>query len=141
MRARACYERARDAAERLNADHLLFQAHEALGGLLESAAPEAALDSYRRAVDHLEAVRSRAVATELKVSFLTDKADVYERIVELADSGADRRQHRRGVPVRRAVEVAGAAGRPVGAVRRRGRLAPELGPAGSRSASAISGPS
>jgi tetratricopeptide (TPR) repeat protein len=81
--ARACYEQARDAAERLNVDHLLFQAHEALGALLESAEPDAAVESYRRAVDHLEAVRSRAVTTELKVAFLTDKADVYERIVSL----------------------------------------------------------
>src|SRR5262249_38050174 len=81
--ARVCYERAREAAERLNVDHLLFQAHEALGGRLESAAPDAAAESYRRAVEHLEAVRSRAVAAELKVAFLTDKADVYERLVDL----------------------------------------------------------
>jgi tetratricopeptide (TPR) repeat protein len=81
--AHACYERAREAAERLNADHLLFQAHEALGGLLEATAPDAAVSSYRQAIDHLEAVRSRAVAAELKVAFLTDKADVYERIVGL----------------------------------------------------------
>jgi tetratricopeptide (TPR) repeat protein len=81
--ARACYERARDAATRLKADHLLFQAHEALGGLLEATDPDAAVASYGRAIDHLEAVRSRAVATELKVAFLSDKADVYERIVGL----------------------------------------------------------
>lgn len=81
--ATACYERARDAASTLNADHLLFQAHEALGALLESASPTEAAESYRKAVEHLEAVRSRAVAAELKVAFLTDKADVYERLVGL----------------------------------------------------------
>ena len=81
--AHACYERARETAERLNADHLLFQAHEALGGLLESTDPDAAVASYRRAIDHLEAVRSRAVAAELKTAFLADKADVYERLVGL----------------------------------------------------------
>ena len=81
--ARACYERARETAERLNADHLLFQAHEALGGLLEATDPAPPSTSYRRAIDHLEAVRSRAVAAELKVAFLADKADVYERIVGL----------------------------------------------------------
>ena len=81
--AHACYERARGTAERLAADHLLFQAHQALGGLLESTDPDAAATSYRRAIDHLEAVRSRAVAAELKVAFLADKADVYERLVGL----------------------------------------------------------
>ena len=81
--AHACYERARETAERLGADHLLFQAHEALGGLLESTDPDAAVVSYRRAIDHLEAVRSRAVAAELKTAFLADKADVYERLVGL----------------------------------------------------------
>jgi CHAT domain-containing protein len=81
--AHACYMRARETAEGLHADHLLFQAHEALGGLLESTDPDAAVTSYRQAIDHLEAVRSRAVAAELKVAFLADKADVYERIVGL----------------------------------------------------------
>lgn len=81
--ARACYERARDTAEALNADHLLFEAYEALGGLLESTDPNAAATSFRQSIDHLEAVRSRAVAAELKVAFLADKANVYERLVGL----------------------------------------------------------
>jgi tetratricopeptide (TPR) repeat protein len=81
--AHDCYERARDAAGRLNADHLLFQAHEAIGGLLETSDPSAAVESYRQAIDCLETVRARTVSPELKVSFLTDKADVYERIVGL----------------------------------------------------------
>jgi tetratricopeptide (TPR) repeat protein len=81
--ATGCYARARDAASKLNANHLLFQAHEALGTLLESAAPEDAAESYRQAVEHLEAVRSQAVAAELKVAFLADKTDVYERLVGL----------------------------------------------------------
>ncbi|MGE3913134.1 MAG: CHAT domain-containing protein, partial [Chloroflexota bacterium] len=81
--AHACYERALATAVKLNADHLLFQAHEALGELLETSAPDEAAESYRQAINHLETVRSRAVATELKVAFLTDKADVYERLVAL----------------------------------------------------------
>lgn len=81
--ARRCFEQAREAGARLNADHLLFQAHTALGELHEEAAPSAAVEAYRRAIDHLEAVRARALTPDLKVSFLTDKASVYERIVGL----------------------------------------------------------
>jgi tetratricopeptide (TPR) repeat protein len=81
--ARSCFTRAQETAEQLQADHLLFQAHEALGGLHEATDPAAALASFRRAIDHLEAVRTRAVAAELKVAFLADKADIYERVVGL----------------------------------------------------------
>jgi tetratricopeptide (TPR) repeat protein len=81
--AHACYARACETATRLNADHLLFQAYEAIGDLLASSAPGEAVESYRRAIEHLEAVRSRTVTAELKVAFLTDKSDVYERLVGL----------------------------------------------------------
>jgi tetratricopeptide (TPR) repeat protein len=81
--AHGCYERARETAEHLHADHLLFQAHEALGGLREATDPAAAVASFRRAIDHLEAVRTRAVVAELKVAFLADKSDIYERVVGL----------------------------------------------------------
>ena len=71
------------AAGALNADHLLYQAHAAVGALLQVADPDAATDSYRRAIDHLEAVRARALADDLKLSFLADKTDLYERVVGL----------------------------------------------------------
>src|SRR5262249_47215837 len=45
--AERCFEQAREAAARLNAHHLLFQAHEALGDLHEGSDPEAAIESYR----------------------------------------------------------------------------------------------
>lgn len=88
--AERCFEQARIAATRLNADHLLFQAYEALGELHEDTDPKAAIESYRRAIDHLETVRSRALVADLKVAFLTDKASVYERLVALLlDTSAD----------------------------------------------------
>ena len=81
--AHACYARALDAASRLDADHLQFQAYEALGVLLQESDPDAAATNFRRAIEHLESVRSRTVAAELKVAFLVDKADIYERLVRL----------------------------------------------------------
>ena len=72
-----------NAAGALHADHWLHQAHAAIGDLLHADNPEAAAESYRRAIDHLEAVRSRARANDLKLSFLADKADLYERLVGL----------------------------------------------------------
>jgi hypothetical protein len=81
--AERAFVRAREAATRLSADHLLFQAHAALGELHETTDPDAAVESYRRAIDHLETVRSRALVADLKVAFLTDKASVYERLVAL----------------------------------------------------------
>jgi hypothetical protein len=77
------FQRGGRGATSLQADHLLFQAHEALGGLHEGTDPAAAVASFRRAIDHLEAVRLRAVAAELKVAFLADKADIYQRVVGL----------------------------------------------------------
>ena len=81
--AHSCYQRACETASRLDADHLLFQGHEAIGDLLQESAPMDAVENYRRAIGHLETVRSRAVVSELKTAFLTDKSDVYERLVEL----------------------------------------------------------
>lgn len=79
-------ERYRDVltvAASLNADHLLYQAHAAIGTLLHTADTGAAVESYRHAVEHLEAVRARARAHDLKLSFLADKASLYERLVGL----------------------------------------------------------
>jgi len=78
-----CFRQALESATALGADHLLFQAHAAVGELLEPTAPETAIASYRLAIDHLETVRARARADDLKLSFLADKTDMYERVVGL----------------------------------------------------------
>lgn len=70
-------------AAALNADHLLYQAHAAIGALLHATDPDAAVESYRHAVEHLEAVRARARVVDLKLSFLADKATLYEHLVGL----------------------------------------------------------
>jgi tetratricopeptide (TPR) repeat protein len=70
-----------ESAKVLRADHLLYRAYAAIGRQLESSDPERAIASYRLAVDHLETVRSRTRADELKLSFLADKTDLYERVV------------------------------------------------------------
>jgi tetratricopeptide (TPR) repeat protein len=79
----ARYHAVLEAAEELHADHLLYQVHTAIGRLLETDDPDTAADYYRRAITHLEAVRARAVADDLKLSFLADKIDIYERIVDV----------------------------------------------------------
>ena len=81
--ALARYRGVVEAAGALHADHLLYQAHAAIGDLLRATDPDTATASYRRAIDHLDAVRSRARANDLKLSFLADKADLYERVVGL----------------------------------------------------------
>ncbi|MBA2450451.1 MAG: CHAT domain-containing protein [Chloroflexi bacterium] len=81
--ALACFRQVLDAATALGADHLLYQVHAAIAELLEPTAPESAVASYRLAIDHLEALRARALADDLKLSFLADKTDLYERIVGL----------------------------------------------------------
>jgi tetratricopeptide (TPR) repeat protein len=81
--ALARYRDVLTAAASLNADHLLYQAHAAIGTLLHATDPDTAVESYRRAIDHLEAVRARARAVDLKLSFLSDKASLYERLVGL----------------------------------------------------------
>ncbi len=81
--AMKCFGLVLEAGTALGASHLLYQAHAAIARLHEQTAPETAIASYRLAIDHLEAVRARARADDLKVSFLADKADLYERIVGL----------------------------------------------------------
>ena len=81
--ALAHYDAVIRVAGALNADHLLHRAYAAVGELLRTADPEAATNSFRHAIDHLEAVRARALADDLKLSFLADKVDLYERVVGL----------------------------------------------------------
>jgi CHAT domain-containing protein/tetratricopeptide (TPR) repeat protein len=70
-------------ADSLEADHLRYRAHSALGDMLSQEDPDTALDSYRAAVTCLQAVRGRARADDLKRAFLADKSDLYERTVAL----------------------------------------------------------
>lgn len=81
--ALACFSEVLNSATSLGSDHLLFQAHASVGELLEPTDPEAAIESFRRAIDHLEAVRARALADDCKLSFVADKTDLYERAVGL----------------------------------------------------------
>ncbi|MFN8526454.1 MAG: CHAT domain-containing tetratricopeptide repeat protein [Chloroflexota bacterium] len=73
---------ARGAAA-IGADHLLYQAHATMGSLQAETDINQAIDSYKRAIHHLEQVRSRALADDLKLAFLADKTDLYEQIVDL----------------------------------------------------------
>lgn len=57
--ALAHYDDVLRVAGALNADHLLYRAYASVGELLRTADPDAATDSYRRAINHLEAVRAR----------------------------------------------------------------------------------
>jgi CHAT domain-containing protein len=67
----------------LGADHLLYQAHAALGDMLAMSDAEVAINHYETAADHLDALRMRARADDLKLAFLTDKGHLYERAVAL----------------------------------------------------------
>jgi CHAT domain-containing protein len=81
--ALASFEAVLEAATELGSDHLLFQAHSALGDLLAMTSSAEAIEHYATAADHLDAVRMRARADDLKMSFLTDKNQLYERAVAL----------------------------------------------------------
>lgn len=79
--ALASFRRALAIADDLAVDHLRYRSHAALGDLLMENDPDAAIASYRQAVTYLQAVRERAHAEELKLSFAADKVDLYERAV------------------------------------------------------------
>jgi tetratricopeptide (TPR) repeat protein len=60
---------------------------QALGDAQErSGNVQAATGSYRRAVDHLEDIRTRIPTEESKIAFLQDKAHLYERLLALETS-------------------------------------------------------
>jgi CHAT domain-containing protein len=69
----------------IEAPAIAFQAHMVLGQVLESAgALSDAFDSYRRAHEHLEKLRSHVQADAAKIAFLKDKLSVYEGLVCLS---------------------------------------------------------
>ncbi|HYU17436.1 MAG TPA: CHAT domain-containing protein [Chloroflexota bacterium] len=81
--AMASYEAAGAIGERTGADGVLHLARAAQGALLEASAPDEALASFRRAVEHLERLRARARADDLKMAIMAGKVDLYERIAAL----------------------------------------------------------
>ncbi len=82
-RALESYEEAIAIGRQLGADGILQLAHTAYGVLAEQDAPDAALASFQQAVDHLERLRARARADDLRLSVVTRGIDLYERIARL----------------------------------------------------------
>jgi tetratricopeptide (TPR) repeat protein len=92
--ALACYRSAARALRRLEDDQLSYRVSLALGRLFEARAPSWALRRYGTAIEHLERLRRRARADDLKLSFVADKLDVYERSVALL---LDRKHQQRAI--------------------------------------------
>jgi len=90
--ALASYEAALDIGRRLEADGIQQLTHTARGVLVERAAPDDALAAFSAAVEHLERLRARARADDLKLSVVALGIDLYERIAALllrGDAGDD----------------------------------------------------
>jgi CHAT domain-containing protein len=81
--ARASLRTAVDLGRRLGADVVLYQAHLAEGLILEADAPDEAHASYEQAVEHLERLRARARADDLKLAVVGRGESLYERIARL----------------------------------------------------------
>ncbi|MEJ7606558.1 MAG: CHAT domain-containing tetratricopeptide repeat protein [Bryobacteraceae bacterium] len=68
----------------VDAPLLTFQTHLLMGhAQLGVGAPHAAYDFYQKARLELEALRTSVQGDELKIAFMKDKLDVYERLVDL----------------------------------------------------------
>jgi tetratricopeptide (TPR) repeat protein len=92
-KAKARYRAAARTAQTLGDQPLSYRVQAALGSVLESSNPRRALTHYETAISHLEAIRRRARADDLKISFIVDKVDVYERTVGLLlDQTKERRR-------------------------------------------------
>jgi len=81
--AHASLQAALALGKRLGADVVLYQAHLAEGQILEPNAPDEARASYEQAVEHLERLRARARADDLKLSVVGGGESLYERIARL----------------------------------------------------------
>src|SRR6266581_1464148 len=74
--------------ERLQAPVLSYQAHFLRGQLAQSSGDRAAaLSAYQEARKSLEALRSRLHSEELKISFVKNRLQVYEALVDLHLNG------------------------------------------------------
>ena len=85
LAARTSLQAALDLGQRIGADAVLYQAHQAEGEILEANAPDEARASYEQAVEHLERLRARARADDLKLSVVGGggSESLYERIARL----------------------------------------------------------
>ena len=81
--ARSSLRTALQLGRRLGADVVMYQAHLAEGQILEADAPDEARESYQRAVEHLERLRARARADDLKLAVVGQGESLYERIARL----------------------------------------------------------
>jgi CHAT domain-containing protein len=82
--ARASLQAALDLGRQINSDAVLHEAHQAEGVLLETSAPDEARAAYELAVEHLERLRARARADDLKLSVVGGSGEsLYERIARL----------------------------------------------------------
>lgn len=85
--AREC-ETALRVLEELDSPVLSFQAHFLMGQIHEAAqCPREAYDSYQASRSALEALRSSVQAEELKIAFMKNRVEVYERLIELCLNG------------------------------------------------------
>src|SRR5205814_1465934 len=82
--ARRSIQSALELGRQLNADVVLYQAHTAEGLLLEPDAPDEARASFEQAVEHLERLRARARADDLKLAVVGQGVNLYERIARLS---------------------------------------------------------
>jgi tetratricopeptide (TPR) repeat protein len=81
--ARATLRTALELGAQLGADGVLYQAHLAEGLILETDAPDEARASYEQAVEHLERLRARARADDLKLAVVGQGESLYERLARL----------------------------------------------------------
>ena len=81
--ALASYRSALAIGARLGADDIQQLGQAACGVLAEADAPDEALTAYGSAVEHLERLRARARADDLKLSVVANGVDLYERIARL----------------------------------------------------------
>ncbi len=89
-RARADFEHALTLGRRLRHGRLLYQAHYALGQLIEADDRGLARTHYLEAVSHLERVRAELRGEDVRLAFLQDKLKVYEDLMRLSlEDGSD----------------------------------------------------
>jgi tetratricopeptide (TPR) repeat protein len=81
--ARATLRTALALGAQLGADGVLYQAHLAEGLILEEDAPDEARASYEQAVEHLERLRARSRADDLKQAVVGQGESLYERLARL----------------------------------------------------------
>lgn len=78
------HRRALEIGERTNTPQVVWNALAGLAAVFEKQGNvEQALQHYRKAIDTIESVRSRIGISEDRASFLADKVEIYERLINL----------------------------------------------------------